>query len=225
MSISRRVLLTAATHVGAAFAVASPLSALAGAPLHESPGMDLGPFYPVQKPLDTDADLTRLRGRSERAKGEIIELRGRVLTPDGKPVPHARIELWQANAAGRYSHHADDHENLPLDENFQGYALQKTDSAGQFRFLTVRPGAYPAGNFVRAPHIHLDVSGKYQRLVTQMYLPADEALLKQDRALQHDMTQQNNPLPDYIFGKLKSGASQLEKGATLCQFDIVLWAG
>jgi len=187
--------------------------------------MDLGPFYPVEKPLESDADLTRLKGHASRAKGEVIELVGRILKQDGAPVPGARLELWQANAAGRYLHHGDHSDQLPIDPDFQGYALQRTDAKGQFRFLTVKPADYPAGDYMRAAHIHFDVEGKYQRLITQMYFPTDPALLAQDLTLQHDLWGKNNPIPDNIFGKLTPGASTLEKGATLCQFDIVLWRG
>jgi protocatechuate 3,4-dioxygenase beta subunit len=194
--------------------------AAGAARLPVSPRMDLGPFYPVERPLDDDADLTRLTGHSGRARGQVVEVSGRVLTPDGKPVPNAVIEIWQANANGRYAHHGDDH-GLPLDDNFQGYATQKTDGDGAFRFLTVKPGAYPAGKFMRSPHIHFDVRGKFDRTVTQMYFP-HEKWLKQDVVLHHDIAGQ---LPSYIFGRLAPGKSTLEPGATLCRFDVVLANG
>jgi protocatechuate 3,4-dioxygenase beta subunit len=76
---------------------------------------------------------------------------------------------------------------------------------------------------MRTPHIHFDVQGRYQRLITQMYFPADDDMLKQDKVLNHDMEGHNNPLPAYIFGKVTPGASTAEKGADLCTFDIVLW--
>jgi protocatechuate 3,4-dioxygenase beta subunit len=150
----------------------------------------------------------------------LVEVTGRVLTPDGKPVGGAAIEIWQANAAGRYSHHGDD-SGLPLDDNFQGYAALKTDGDGVFRFLTVKPGAYPAGAFMRSPHIHFDVRGRYDRIVTQMYFP-HEKWLKQDRVLHKDI---RGALPGSIFGKLAPGKSKLEAGATLCAFDVVLADG
>lgn len=220
MTLERRTFLKA---LGTVFLLPAP-GALADQ-LRPSLPMDLGPFYPVEKPLEQDADLTRLKGHTSRAKGEVIEVTGRVLRIDGTPVPKARLELWQANAAGRYHHHGDDHAQLPIDPDFQGYALQEADGDGRFRFLTIKPGAYPAGQHLRSPHIHFDVEGKYTRLVTQMYLPAAPEMLAQDVVLQHDLWGQNNPIPQNIFGKLTPGASTAEKGATLCEFDIVLENG
>jgi protocatechuate 3,4-dioxygenase beta subunit len=156
--------------------------------------------------------------------GQVLDLSGRVLTPDGTPVAGARIELWQANAAGRYAHHGDTHD-APLDPNFQGYAVQTTDAEGRFRFLTVKPGAYPSGGgYMRSPHIHFDVAGRYDRLVTQMYFPGDP-LLKQDRILAQDLLYENGRFPDSIFGKLDPAAKAVEADATLCRFDIVLRDG
>lgn len=186
--------------------------------------MDLGPFYPVQKPKEIDADLTRLKGRADRAKGNVLEVAGRVLDRHGKPVSGAKIEIWQANAVGRYSHPGDDHVDLPLDPNFQGYALLTADADGRFSFLTIKPGAYPAGPYVRAPHIHFDVSGHADRLVTQMYFPG-EATLANDAILKHDLSIYDGKTTDHIFGKLKPGASTAEKGAALYHFDVVLYDG
>ncbi len=192
--------------------------------LQASPPMALGPFYPVEKPVDVDADLTRLEGHKGRAKGQVIELCGQVLSSDGKPVARARVEIWQANAAGRYNHHGDRHVELALDPDFQGYAVQTTDAEGRYRFLTVKPGAYPAGSFMRSPHIHFDVQGKWDRLVTQMYFP-QEPLLSQDRVLLHDLGDQTAPMPERIFGRLAAGASTAEAGASRCTFDVVLANG
>ncbi len=97
---------------------------------------------------------------------------GRVLNAGGEPVSGARIEIWQANAHGRYAHPADDNP-APLDPNFQGYAKLLTDADGRYRFKTIKPSAYPAGAFMRPAHIHFDVTGKLDRLVTQMYFPDD----------------------------------------------------
>ena len=85
----------------------------------------------------------------------------------------SRIEIWQANAAGRYAHPGDSNPR-PLDPAFQGFGVVTTDAKGNFRFVTIKPGAYPIpGGVVRPPHIHLDVSGRYDRLVTQMLFPGD----------------------------------------------------
>ena len=198
-----------------------PRAARAAEPLPPSPAMDLGPFYPMEKPLETDADLTRARGRKQRALGEIIEVSGRVLTTDGTPQAYARLEIWQANAAGRYAHPNDRRVSAPLDPSFQGYANLRADAHGNYRFLTVKPGFYPAGSFQRSAHIHLDVRGRQQRVVTQLYFPADEAMLAQDKVLQHDLW--GKPLPGQIFAQLRPETSKLEPGAPHYRFDVVLY--
>lgn len=136
--------------------------------------MTIGPFYPMIRPLDQDGDLTVVGGQKVAAKGQVMHLSGRVLKPDGTPAAGARIELWQANAAGRYAHPADG-SKMPLDDGFQGYGVQLADSEGRYRFKTVRPGSYriPDGR-IRTPHIHFDVQGKSSRIVTQMFLPGEE---------------------------------------------------
>jgi len=183
----------------------------AHAQLPRTPSGDLGPFYPVEKPLGTGADLTG----NARAKGDIIELSGRILAADGTPQAHARVELWQANAVGRYAHPGDDRADVPLDPSFQGYADLEADADGVFRCRTVKPGPYPAGGtFQRAPHIHFDVRGRQRRLITQMYFESDTVLHAQDKVLQHDLWGKTTPLPSNIFAHLGEGAHYT--------FDIVL---
>jgi protocatechuate 3,4-dioxygenase beta subunit len=104
-------------------------------------------------------------------------LHGRVLDGNGRPVPHTLVELWQANAAGRYRHDLDRHP-APLDPNFSGAGRCLTDADGNYRFVTIKPGAYPWKNHHNAwrpAHIHLSLLGRafVQRLVTQMYFPGD----------------------------------------------------
>ena len=105
---------------------------------------------------------------------------GRVLDSDGRPVPDTLIEIWQANAAGRYAHPVDDHP-APLDPNFTGAGRCVTDSQGRYRFVTIKPGAYPWRNHHNAwrpAHIHFSLFGRAftQRLVTQMYFPSRSAV-------------------------------------------------
>lgn len=133
----------------------------------------LGPFYPEHPLPDQDFDLTHIRGHIGRARGEVIELLGRVLRPDGSAVRNADIQVWQANAAGKYRNPID-HNPAPLDPDFQGYAHIRSGRDGSFRLLTVRPGPYPAPNVgMRTPHIHFDVHSIDYRLVTQMYFPGE----------------------------------------------------
>ena len=151
--------------------------------VRRTPSQILGPFYPVPKPLDQDADLTTIAGRSGRASGQVIEVMGRVINRRSEPIAGARIEIWQANTHGRYTHPSD-RNTAPLDPNFEGYALLTTDSEGKYRFRSIKPGAYPEDSgTMRAPHIHFDVLGRSNRLVTQMYF-AGEPLNDTDRIIQ-----------------------------------------
>lgn len=230
MPTSKRVFLMA-TGAFAAFGASSLLLrrvVRAEAPektLARTPPGDLGPFYPVEQPIDTDFDLTRLRENGPRARGEVIEVSGRVLYRDGTPQANARLEIWQANAVGRYAHPGDTRADVPLDPSFQGYADIRADANGRFRILTIKPGAYPVDGmgFQRSPHIHFDVRGRQRRLVTQMYFDdTAAAVLAQDKLLQHDMWGRTHPLPSTIFAKLQPERSKLDASARHYAFDIVL---
>ena len=132
----------------------------------------MGPFYPLVRPADSDADLVWLKGHDQKASGQVIQVSGRVLDMKGNPISNAAIELWQANAAGRYDHPGDP-AVAPLDPHFQGFAALSTDSQGAWRITTIKPGGYdsPIGN--RPPHIHFDVRGRTHRNVTQLYFPEE----------------------------------------------------
>jgi protocatechuate 3,4-dioxygenase beta subunit len=124
------------------------------------------------------ADLSVRDGR--QAQGERIIVAGRVLDEANRPVPHTMIEIWQANAAGRYDHPGDTHD-APLDPNFQGGGRVFTDAEGWYKFITIKPGAYPWRNHHNAwrpNHIHYSLfgTGFAQRLITQMYFPGDPLL-------------------------------------------------
>jgi protocatechuate 3,4-dioxygenase beta subunit len=128
------------------------------------------------RPLgEHDHDLT-VHGAGETL-GERIIVHGQVREDGGRPVPETLVEIWQANACGRYRHAGDQHP-APLDPNFEGAGRCLTDGDGRFRFVTIKPGAYPWGNHDNAwrpQHIHFSVFGRAftQRLVTQMYFPGD----------------------------------------------------
>jgi len=134
-----------------------------------------GPLLGEDRVGPLDHDLTR--GGEGQPLGERIIVHGRVLEDDGRPVRDTLVEVWQANAAGRYAHTADRHP-APLDPSFEGAGRCLTDGEGRYRFVTVRPGAYPWGNHDNAwrpAHIHFSLFGRAfaQRLVTQMYFPGD----------------------------------------------------
>ena len=138
-----------------------------------TPRQTSGPFYPLIKPLDADADLTLLKGATGPAKGEAIEITGKVLQLNGAPLNGAVVEIWQADANGRYDHILD--FGSGRDENFQGYGAVKAGSDGAYRFRTIRPRYYDTGFGVRTPHIHFRiVTASGDELVTQMYFPGEE---------------------------------------------------
>jgi protocatechuate 3,4-dioxygenase beta subunit len=138
-----------------------------------------GPAYGYGRIAPTDNDLTRQHPGAPL--GERIIVEGRVLDDDGRPVPEALVELWQCNAAGRYTHVVDQHD-APLDPNFSGAGRTLTDADGRYRFVTIKPGAYPWRNHANAwrpAHIHFSLFGRnfLSRLVTQMYFPGDPLMV------------------------------------------------
>jgi protocatechuate 3,4-dioxygenase beta subunit len=147
--------------------------------LPATPDQALGPFYPVQRPVDSDADLTWIKGHKKRAQGKVIQVTGRVLDRYGNPVSGARLELWQCNTHGRYAHPGDI-ATAPLDPDFQGYAAIRTDKQGQWRITTIKPAGYDSPIGHRTPHIHFDVQGKSHRFITQMYFSDDDATNTKD---------------------------------------------
>jgi protocatechuate 3,4-dioxygenase, beta subunit len=137
-----------------------------------------GPVYGHDRVRPTDSDLTQQH--AGEPLGERIIVSGRVLDEDGRPVPRTLVEIWQTNAAGRYHHQVDQHP-APLDPNFTGAGRAITDDEGHYRFVTIKPGAYPWRNHHNAwrpPHIHFSLFGPsfLTRLVTQMYFEGDPLL-------------------------------------------------
>ena len=161
-----------------------------------------GPMLGEGRLGELDHDLTRQH--DGEPLGERIIVHGRVLEGDGRPVPNTLVEIWQANSAGRYRHEGDQHP-APLDPNFTGVGRCMTDAEGRFRFITIKPGAYPWRNHPNAwrpQHIHYSVFGRAftQRLVTQMYFPGD-------------------PLFEYdpIFNSVRD---ERARAAMICSFDL-----
>ena len=144
-------------------------------PLQASLSEITGPVFGFERIRENDFDLTK-QGNGDPI-GERIVVTGRVLDANARPVPHTLVEVWQANSAGRYPHRRDNH-NAPIDPNFHGAGRTMTDAQGRYRFVTIKPGAYPWRNHHNAwrpAHIHFSLFGTsfLTRLITQMYFPGD----------------------------------------------------
>lgn len=174
----RRTLFKNAIIVGSGAMLASKLMA-------QTPPQPEGPFYPVVDQIDKDADLIRVEGQKDIAKGEIVIVRGVVHDQNQKPIKNAKVEIWQACHSGRYDHPSDPNTSAPMDKNFQYWGVANTNEFGEYAFRTIRPGSYPAGDgWVRPPHIHFKIAAwGYHELITQMYF-ADETLNTTDLLLQ-----------------------------------------
>ena len=169
-------------HIGAAAGITLLGPGMARAAL-VTPAQVEGPFHPIDEQADTDLDLTLIDGHSRTATGEVILVRGQVVDTDGRPMQGALVDVWQANHVGRYSHPADEN-TAPLDPDFQGWGLIKTDADGRYGFKTIKPGAYPlpavGGQGWRCKHIHFKViRAEAEDLTTQMYFRGDP-LIEQD---------------------------------------------
>jgi len=204
-----------AASLGGAAALSLPgtLRALAAAPA-PSPAQTEGPFYPLSYPADADNDLVHVAGHVEPARGTVTRVAGRILDRDGRPMPGARVEIWQCDVNGRYHNVGDGDGGRPRDENFQGFGQTVTDDSGSYRFLTIRPVPYTG----RTPHIHFAVlaSGR-RRFITQMYVAGepqneDDAVLLgvRDPAARARLIVPLQPAPD------------IGRDALAAAFDIVL---
>jgi len=213
---SRRRLLAFAGAGGILAAGGHRIRAAQGRPRTAS--QVLGPFYPRQLPADSDADLTQIRGRTGRAQGQVIYIAGRVLNAAGTPQAGVQIDVWQANAHGRYRH-PDDSNPAPLDPEFEGFARLVTDAQGGYRLKTIKPMGYRAGSFDRPPHIHFAITGKVDRLVTQLYF-AGEPLNETDGLLAQAGTHR-----DSLIVTLREPTADLDRGSLLGQWDVVLERG
>ncbi|MEP5569780.1 MAG: hypothetical protein ABJN62_18195 [Halioglobus sp.] len=213
-TITRRILtqkLGIATGVGLlapGLAVAAPVT----------PSQVEGPFHPVGAQKDTDLDLTLIDGHSEVARGEVILVKGRVFNVQGEPLVNALVDVWQANDAGRYSH-AKDANTAPLDPNFQGWGLLRTDENGRYAFKTIKPGAYPlsflGADGKRCRHIHFKVSQPgYADLITQMYFKGDP-LIDQDQEVA-------KVSPELRHLLIIDQQTDADRGLPLFDFDLTL---
>jgi protocatechuate 3,4-dioxygenase beta subunit len=199
--------------------LAAPLlllpGALAAQQRRPTPRTTLGPFYPDVLPAERDADLSTVAGQPARALGTLLYVQGQVTDIRGKPMPKARLELWQANDKGRYIHTADTDASGPLDPGFQGYGALLTDAQGRYRFKTIKPAAEAA----RAPHLHFIATAGGERLVTQMFFEGEklngrDALFRSlDREAQRALT-----------GAWAERAPDMEADALAVAWDIVLSA-
>ena len=177
------------------------------------------PVFGAADVAPIESDLTR--HHAGEPLGERIIVHGRVLEGDGRPVPHTLIEIWQANAGGRYRHDGDQHP-APIDPNFTGVGRCRTDAEGRYRFVTIKPGAYPwrnHDNAWRAAHIHFSLFGRafVQRLVTQMYFP-NEHLFFQDPIYQSVRDERARQAMMSSFDLSET----VPEWALAYQFDIVL---
>jgi protocatechuate 3,4-dioxygenase, beta subunit len=185
--------------------------------LRITPPQIVGPFYPVSAQPDLAGDLARPSGGTGQARGELLYVMGRVLTCAGEPVAQARIDVWQANADGKYRHPSDVNP-AELDPNFTGFARLRTDADGRYLLRTIKPGRYPTvDGEIRPPHIHFSIEGRVDRLVTQLYF-AGEPENQTDRWLNAA------PRPEALIASLVP-APHIEPGARVAMFDIVMPSG
>ena len=176
-----------------------------------TPSQTVGPFFHLGLDRPDWADLAR--GNPE---GERILVEGRIIDGDGAPVPDAFLELWQANAAGRYAHPEDPQSEKPLDPGFTGFGRACTDAEGRFSFATIRPGAVPGrGNSLQAPHIDVAIfaRGLLKQLYTRIYF-ADETANAEDPVL---LGIEDEEVRRTLLAERQRGA-----GAARYRFDIVL---
>ena len=181
--------------------------------LHPTPKMTEGPFYPDRLPADRDADLASVKGRPGTAQGQILYLNGRILDQRGRPVSRAGIELWQANANGRYINTHDTDASGLLDPNFQGYGAFGSDVDGRYRVRTVLPGPYPG----RTRHLHFKLDVGRTRLTTQMFFEGERGNEQDGVYAALDRDERRAATGHYV-----DRADGMEAKALAVSWDIVL---
>ena len=216
-ALTRRAILQRAAGSAALLALTPAERALAEE-LRRTPHQILGPYYPPEAAIpDQTGDLTQVKGRPGRAQGQVLHVMGRVLSKFGEPARGIKLYVWQANTFGRYTH-PNDYNPAPLDPSFEGFAVITTDDNGGYRFKTIKPPAYPVGpNTMRPAHIHFDIRGKVDRLVTQMYFDGDPY-----NATDVDLNSANRK--DLLITKMEA-SPELEAGSNKVVFNIVMTKG
>jgi len=199
-------------------------------PLNSTPDETPGPFYPITEQEDKDYDLTQISEKSKSALGEIIWVETEIVDLYGRPLKNVTVELWQANAVGRYRHPSDSSQAL-IDPNFQGWAIVKTNEQGYVKFKTIFPGSYPASrNWTRPPHIHFKLYKQgYRELTTQMYFPS-EPLNDKDRLLNRKSDEEKKLMiakqaPDhpktyrhrFILASLRNNSAKVHSNLTMSE--------
>ena len=218
--VSRRQLLTSA-----AIGVASSLLGSAcvrradSFPCVLTPEQTEGPFYPVDRRLDEDSDLTIVSGRTGRAEGQVMYIRGQVLDGHCRPVEGTTVAIWQASARGRYNHPREARNPVPLDPNFQSWGMATTDREGRYLFKTVMPGRYPAGRgWIRPSHIHFKVAGPAHReLTTQMYFAGDRYL--ESDFIVHDLSPEER---QRVIVERQDPGTGFDENAGLYEFNLTV---
>lgn len=218
MEVSRRKFLRLNAGIaGSALLLGGSLKALADT-CQLTPEQAKGPFYPGESKFTSDQDLTTVPGQRQRAKGQVIYVKGLVKNLNCEPIVNANVEIWQACESGRYNHRSDPNE-APLDPNFQYWAEAFTNEKGEYLFKTILPGAYPADtDWTRPPHIHYRISALgYRELITQMYFKG-QALNDKDLILQ-DIPEGER---DSVIVEFAPSPEGFEPGSLMGTFDITL---
>lgn len=186
-----------------------------------TPRQPEGPFYPVTRRADLDADLVVLEGAPAPARGEIILLTVRVVDEECRPVEGATVDLWQACASGKYDHPSDPND-AALDPNFQYHAILTTKAEGEVRVRTIKPGAYPNDpTWIRPPHIHFKITAPgFRALTTQMYFEG-EALNAVDLILRQSTPAERSALTVAFTRPVGAGVDATPEGT----FEVVLRKG
>jgi protocatechuate 3,4-dioxygenase beta subunit len=188
-----------------------------------TPSQTEGPYYPppsqIADQVDKDNDLTLVKGKSARADGQVIYIRGQVRDAQCRAIEGALVEIWQASANGRYNHPRERTNPEPLDPNFQYWGNAVTDKDGRYLFKTIIPGQYPAGpQWIRPAHIHFKAHRQgFSPLTTQMYFSGD-------RYLEGDHIFKEIPQAEQagVVVKLEEPGPELEREARACHFDLTL---